>query len=120
LLHKAAAYNSVECAIEIIKKGFDVNVVDFKGMTPLHYAAANGSVRLANILIEAGASLSISDKFGNEPLWTAVFNARGDYKIVKMFVDNGANPNHKNNAGRSPVDFARQIKDSGLIDILEG
>jgi len=120
LLHEAAAYDSDECAREIVNKGGDVDALDVKGMTPLHYAAANGSAQVADILVKSGANLAISDKFGNEPLWTAVFNARGNYEIVKLFVDNGANPNHKNNAGRSPVDFANQIKDSGLIAILEG
>lgn len=120
LLHEMAASDDEECCRIIIRKGADLNATDAKGMTPLHYAAANGSAQVADILVKSGANLAVSDKFGNEPLWTAVFNARGNYEIVRLFVDNGANPSHKNNAGRSPIDFASQIKDSGLIAILEG
>lgn len=120
LLHEAAASDNDGCAREIVNRGADLNAIDANGMTPLHYSAANGSTRVAEILVGSGASLSVSDKFGNEPLWTAVFNARGNYEIVSLFVRNGANPKHENKAGRSPVDFAKQIRDPGLTDILGG
>ncbi|GAA0710453.1 ankyrin repeat domain-containing protein [Vreelandella titanicae] len=119
LLHEAAAYNSLECARDLISRGADVDSQDPKEMVPLHYAAANGAFEVAEILAEGGANFSISDKYGNEPLWTAVFNARGNYKTVDLFVRHGANPNHKNDSGKSQFDFAKQIKDFGLITMLE-
>jgi hypothetical protein len=49
-------------------------------------------------------------------VWSAVFNARGKYETVLVFARFGASAvaEVKNNAGRSPLDFARQIKDSTL------
>jgi ankyrin repeat protein len=61
----------------------------------------------------------LRDEHGNTPLWTAVFNAKGDYVIVEQLIQASANPNSQNRHGRSPLDFARQIKDRDLISILE-
>lgn len=51
-------------------------------------------------------------------LWYAVFNANNDYRLVKLLVRYGADALSKNNAIRSPLDFAKQIKDTEMINIL--
>lgn len=53
-------------------------------------------------------------------LWTAVFNAKGKYNIVKILKESGADSFSKNEAGRSPLDFAIQINDKDLCQILVG
>lgn len=118
LMHEAASFNSVECASELLKNSCPINMQDPKGMTPLHYAVANSSYNVAKLLLESGVDASLVDKYGNEPLWTATFNARGEYEIVKLFANSNSSPDHKNNNGKSPLDFANQIKDGYLIDIL--
>ena len=119
LLHEAAAYNSVECANELIYRKASLNDQDLKGKTALHYAAANNSILVCDALIQGGADISISDDFGNQPLWTAVFNARGNYELVRLFLNNGANPAHKNKNRKSPLDFSIQIKDLQLMEVLQ-
>lgn len=118
LLHEAAVNNSVKCAQELLDKGIDSNIKDNKGMTALHYSAANNSVDVAVEIIGQGGDLSIFDDYGNQPLWTAVFNARGQYKMVELFINYKANSNHKNNSDKSPIDFAKQINDQNLVAIL--
>ncbi len=118
LMHEAASFNSLECASELLKNSCPINTQDSNGMTPLHYAAANLSYNVAKLLIESGADTSIVDRYGNEPLWIATFNARGEYEIVKLFTKSNSSPDHKNNSGKSPLDFATQIKDDDLIYIL--
>ena len=61
----------------------------------------------------------LKDKYGNTPLWTAVFNSRGNYDVVKQLIKAGSNPFLKNNFGKSPFDFAKQIKDNKLAELLE-
>lgn len=62
--------------------------------------------------------MNIVDIYGNNPLWYAVFNAHDDYKIIELFMEYGADTTTKNNAMRSPLDFARQIGDDVVIEIL--
>jgi uncharacterized protein len=120
LLHEAAGWGNVVLGEELIARGVNVNHQDSIGQTPLHYAAEHKYLRIAEGILRAGGKLNISDRYGNQPLWTAVFNARGDYRLVMLVCKSGANPVHQNKAGKSPLDFARQIKDAALIAILEG
>jgi len=118
LLHEAAAYKNLTSALELLKYEIDLNAQDKQGLTPLHYCAENGSTTLAHAILEKGASLKIEDIHKNELLWTATFNARGNYETVILFMTHGADPNHTNKYGKSPIDFANQINDSKLQDIL--
>ena len=70
-------------------------------------------------MLEGGAAVDIADRHGNQPLWAAVFNARGDYAIVRRLIECGADPAHANVHGRSPRDFAEQIGDDTLLRVLD-
>lgn len=70
------------------------------------------------MLLQEGAKVNIIDCYGNNPLWYAVFNANDDYCLVKLLVKYGADALSKNNAMRSPLDFAKQIEDTEMINIL--
>lgn len=122
LIHVAAANGNLHAARQLSSAGIDVNSVDSDGNTPLHYAAEYQNVSMADILLNAGGKLSIKDKHGNTPVWTAVFNARGNYSLVELFMrfDGFHYVDLKNMYGKSPVDFARQIGDTRMIQILTG
>lgn len=76
------------------------------------------NIEIARLLLSKNADINIEDAYGNNPLWTAVFNARGDYRMVELFIQNNANIHHLNKARRSPLDFAKQIDDLHMIKIL--
>ncbi len=118
LLQVAIAYNNLEITDDLIKKGINLNHQDKKGLTALHYIAEYGFLELAKILVEKGADINIKDSYGNNALWIATFNARGKYEMVSLFVKNGGDPFNKNNNNKSALDFAKQIGDDELIDIL--
>lgn len=117
LLHEAIAHNS-KCATILLERGINIDQQTRDGATPLHYAADLQQFDLAKKIIEKGCQINLLDKHGNNPLWYAVFGAKGKYKLVDLLVKNGADPLSKNKAGRSPLDFAKQIKDEELIKIL--
>ena len=96
----------------------NINQQDYKGETPLHYCAAYFNLEIAELLLQKKAQINIIDKYGNNPLWVAVFNAHGDYRMVKLFLKYNANIQNKNRANRSPLDFAKQINDLDLVNIL--
>ena len=91
---------------------------DRRGATPLHYAASDNDAESLRALLEGGADVSATDKHGNTPLWTAAFNARQKHALVKLLLAKGADPTHKNKAGRSPLDFANTINDQDMVALL--
>lgn len=98
---------------ELLEKG------DKKGLKPLHYCALKNDVKTAELLVKKGVNVDSVDNYGNTPLWRAVFESRGEkYEIVIFFISLGANPTTKNNTGISPLDFANEVDDKKLIEIL--
>ena len=120
LLHKAVANAQTEIALDLLERSIDVNIADKNGQTALHYIGFYPNVDLARRILESGGKLEIKDSHGNTALWYAVFNARGKYELVALFIKHGADPSSKNNSGRSPYDFALQIKDEHLKKLLGG
>ena len=104
---------------DLIKRGADVNLVDIRKLSPLYCAAQNNLPDMAKLLITNGAIIDLQNEHGNKALWDAVFNARGNYEIVKMLLESGADANHKNPSNLSPLDFAKRIGDKKLISLLE-
>lgn len=118
LLHEAIACCRNDIATDLINRNINIDQQDYRGETPLHYCAAYFNLEIAELLLQKKAQVNIIDKYGNNPLWVAVFNARGDYRMVRLFLRYGADIQHKNRANRSPLDFAKQINDLDLVNIL--
>ena len=117
-LQESIAYDNDEISYDLIKREINLNHKDEDGKTSLHYCAAHNNYDIAKIILEKGCDINICDNHGNNPLWVAVFNARGVYNMVELFVVFKANINNKNNADKSSLDFAKQIEDEELIEIL--
>ena len=122
LLHVAIAYKNFTAISELMRLDINVNVQDYKGQTPLHYAAIFQSQEAAEAILAKGGDISLVDSHGNSALWSAVFHARGKYSMVELMLRNGGAKlaNQKNLHGRSPIDFAKQIDDEHLAQLLEG
>ena len=95
--------------MKLIKRGFDINLQDENGWSPLHFACQAGSYECVKALLDAGAQIELKDKFGNTPLWRATFCSKGKGDIIKILRENGANPLEKNKEGICPVELARGI-----------
>lgn len=118
MLHVAVARNAPDLAEALIQKGVPINQADANGQTPLHFAAEIYDLKSAASMLSHGGNPNVQDKYGNSPLWKATFNARGNYEMVKLLMAHDADPGIKNNAGRSSLDFAIQIGDDELVEIL--
>ncbi len=118
-LHEAVVHHRLEMGEDLISKGINLNVQDSNGQTVLHYAALHGELALASIIIKQGGDVNICDNYGNNALWTATFNARGNYEIVKLYKGSSGDAHNVNKSGRSSLDFATQIKDEELMNILK-
>jgi ankyrin repeat protein len=121
LLHTAIAYRNAEVIEELIRRDIDVNAQSTAGSTPLHYAAEYGDTNAARLIVSHGGDVTIADQHGNTPLWTAVVNARGKYELVELLLQHGAAEvaTRKNLHGKCPLDFATQIGDAHLTQLLQ-
>lgn len=115
---------SIKCSIPVaewlVANGANINHQDRNGWTALHFAVQENRQDMVGFLLKSGAAVGIRDSHGNSPLWGAVFNARGHYEIVNILLAHKADPTSKNNANRSPLDFATQIGDETLKLLLKG
>ncbi|WP_127579446.1 ankyrin repeat domain-containing protein [Paenibacillus koleovorans] len=119
LLHHAIAGRNFEIAMYLIENNINVNLTNLDGQTALHYISNFPSITIAKEILNAGGDINIRDKFGNNALWTAVFNCKGKYyEMVELFMTKNPDVTSKNKAGRSPLDFAIQVENQKLIDIL--
>ncbi|HEU4963760.1 MAG TPA: ankyrin repeat domain-containing protein [Bacilli bacterium] len=119
LLHYAISGRNFDIALYLIEQGIDVNGTDPNGQTPLHYICVDQNIDVASRLLSKNADINIRDKYGNNAMWTAVFNCKGrNYEMVELFMRYNPDILIKNNAGRSPMDFAVQVDNQKLINIL--
>jgi ankyrin repeat protein len=117
-LTAAILAGSAEQCQAALKSGANPNEQDALGWTPLHHCGAQKALECARVLLAAGAKLELEDARGNQPLWTAVFEARGYYYLVDLYLQHGADPNHLNQSGRSPLMYANQLSDPLLFQKL--
>lgn len=119
LLHYAISGSKFDIASFLINSGIDVNLTNSDGQTALHLICVNQNINVAKELMQKKADINLRDKYGNNAMWTAVFNCKGrNYEMVDLFMNFNPDVLTKNNAGRSPLDFAMQVGNEKLINIL--
>jgi ankyrin repeat protein len=100
----------------LLNKGADPNLPGKNGDTPLIAAARVDFVEAALWLLGKGAKVDADNKMGETPLIVAV--QRRDAPLVKLLLDNGANPDKTDAAaGYSARDYA--TRDSRAREILK-
>ena len=86
----------------------DPNARNQHGRTPMHYAAQGTSPTLVTVLAEAGADLDPADERGGwTPLHLAAWFSTTP-SVVAALLAAGADPAAKDDAGRTPWDYARE------------
>ncbi|MDY3538313.1 ankyrin repeat domain-containing protein [Riemerella anatipestifer] len=102
----------------LIEVGIDINHIDSNKQNALHFCAEYANYELAELLLKKGIYKNQKDIYGNTPMWRAVFNADGEYSLVKLLKKYDCDFLSKNNNNKSPLDFAIQIGDNELQNIL--
>ncbi len=98
----------------LLDLGADIDVRNHKGKTALYYAAKAGFLKVINLLIEKGATVDATDHDGETPLFEAIRSTIKDGEkqlaALEALLVKGANPNHRNNKGLTPLQVARRMR----------
>jgi ankyrin repeat protein len=88
----------------LISKGANVNMRDFKGVTPLVLASNLNFIEGVEVLVDKGAKVDEPSQTGETPLIAAVHTR--NLEMMRVLLKAGANPDRADNSGRSARDYA--------------
>lgn len=103
-------------ALELIKKGADVNAAGNDGKCPLHQAVVDME-EVARELVKAGADINVQDNEGNTPLIYACKEATEE--TVLWLLKAGADDKLQNNEGETAGDIAAERGYSRALELME-
>ena|GEM_PF-2424863 len=124
LLHRAALDNKCQFIPLLLNAGAKISGVDNIGWTPLHYAIGdtNDFIKFAKSTFVCGymtsSKLTRQDKlYPNYGFHTHV-EGEDKYTMVKLLLDAGADVNHGDKFGHTPLFYAQCKKLKGIIALL--
>lgn len=118
-LHWAADKGFLGCVKLLVKKGADVNMVNYLHVTPLHLAISKGRIKIVEFLLESGANI---EAVTNDE-WNCLHYAcrANQTEIVKLLLEKGANKSHIlngiDNHGCTPLQIAGH-SDVNIVELL--
>ncbi len=94
----------------LLGNGADVNLKSESGRTALLYMAEYNDFygAVAKVLLDNGADVDSQCFLGRTPLWYATRKSNSD--LVKVLLENGANPKLEDDEGCSPESMGRANK----------
>eukprot|EP00042_Codosiga_hollandica_P058450 m.881373 g.881373 ORF g.881373 m.881373 type:complete len:476 (+) comp59862_c0_seq2:4249-5676(+) len=133
LMH-ACGLNNLEGVQRLVDAGADISICGPDGQTVLHRMAAACAMPVLEILVKACtvADLNAQDKKGNTALAISVlpstvrsvrFASRlgqlSPHHVIRLLLDNGADPRIHNTDGRTAKDEAAKSKLTGIVKMLQ-
>lgn len=115
LLMNAALYSSVDIMNLLLEKGSDPNARNIFGETALMWAV-HDPVKV-KLLIKHGADVNAKAKSGNTALLIASIG-QGRYEIIKLLLENGADPLVTNGKKENALMRAALFGDTSTISLL--
>uniref|UniRef100_K1RA79 E3 ubiquitin-protein ligase n=1 Tax=Magallana gigas TaxID=29159 RepID=K1RA79_MAGGI len=103
-----------DALIDAIDNGFEVNFMDDVGQTLLNWASAFGTQEMVEFLCERGADVNRGLR-SSSLHYAACF---GRPQIVKTLLRYGANPDLRDEDGKTPLDKARERGDEGHREVI--
>jgi ankyrin repeat protein len=106
-----------ECLSLLINHGAQLDKADATGTTPAYIACQNGHVKILHLLIQHGADLRLADTSGRSPAHMA--SVIGRVKMLALIKRVNADLiNHRDNRGRTPLFYARQLDHDDAVEWL--
>lgn len=101
---------------KIVSLGYNLNVQNPQGNTPLIQAVLSGNVSAMQILLGQGAKPDIQNREGLTALHIAAYGGRMD--MVNILLQSGASTIIRDNYNRTASDLATQSKNAGMAQLL--
>lgn len=128
ILHKAVLSLRPQIVKLLIERCNNIDDINNKGESPLFLALKtldynkkdyNIIYENINLLLDAGANIKLIDKFGSSVLHNLAWGNNGnDTKIANLLIKRGADVNHRNNDGLTPLHVAVLAGRIKLIEFL--
>jgi len=112
----AALRGNLQAARALIALDADVNKT---GWAPLHYAASGTTQEakaMVALLLQESAYIDAASPNGTTPLMMAVRYGQAD--VARLLVEEGADPQLKNELGLTALDFARQADRADMVELV--
>lgn len=126
VLFLAVARNNEELVKELLDRGADPNKADSIGALPLVEAVLSErlNIEIVKMLIEKGADVN---KRETESNGTALIflasnkqtSAESRQEAVKLLLAKGADKSIKSNEGKTALDWAKEVKNQDVVDLLK-
>ena len=89
----------------LLEQGADPNGVGSGGSAPIIMSEADkGRTEYILALLDHGAKIDATDYSGQTALWEAV--KKNDCAMIRLLIEHGANPEHQDKGGRTPLNIA--------------
>jgi hypothetical protein len=115
-LMMAALKGRLALATRLIEREAEVNK---PGWAPLHYAATDAGGQapaMVRLLLEHHAYIDAESPNGTTPLMMAAHY--GNPTVVKILLEEGADPSIKNQQGLTAIDFARRANRAEVVETI--
>ena len=118
-LHLAAEGGFNECLLYLLSKGAKPDIRNIKGQIPLHLAARVQSLDCVEILLNVGhCNANSLDCDRRSPLHAGVTKALNSSEITELLISKGANVNHEDIYGYTPLHVAAINENTACVQIL--
>ncbi len=131
-LMNAAGHGNVEAIKMLLAKGADVNASNAKdgptvkngpialaSLTPLLQSVAYAGPEAVKLLLAAGAQVNAQDVRGMTPLMLAIASDHPDVRVVRLLLEQGADPNIRSKDGETAIDWAKKFANPPVLDALK-
>lgn len=120
-LHVAVCQRKPEIAIDLMRRGIDVNLETVSGHTAAHFAVCSEQWELLMEILKYHPNVNHKERrHGNTLLFELVFYTSEERtRAAKELLKLGANPYAKNNKGISPLDLAVRNENQELIEAFQ-
>ncbi|EAY06523.1 ankyrin repeat protein, putative [Trichomonas vaginalis G3] len=104
IIHKAAEYGNLRLVERLVEHGFDIEIKNNNGDTPLIWASYYGHLEVVQYLISVGADKEAKNNNGDTALIWA--SRDGHLEVVQYLISVGADKEAKDNSENTPLIWA--------------
>ncbi|MDR0740500.1 MAG: ankyrin repeat domain-containing protein, partial [Puniceicoccales bacterium] len=100
----------------LLDHGADIEIADGRGWTALHNAVWEKNTKVVKLLIERKANVDAQVKSPGGENWAEGWTSLHftlyfeDFEIAKVLLDHGADPNIRDDDGKTPLDIVMKIR----------